>query len=33
MNNIKKQIHMYMFKDNKKPKIISVEGHLDYKLG
>lgn len=33
MSNINKQIKMYIFKDNKKPKCMSVEGYLDYKLG
>lgn len=33
MNNNNKQINMYPFKDNKKPKIISIEGYLDYRPG
>lgn len=33
MNNIDKQINMCIFKDNKKPKIVCIEGHLDYKPG
>lgn len=33
MNNNNKQINTYRFKDNQKRKIISIEGHLDYKPG